>query len=120
MAKNVGYSEGGESLLVKALGYSAKLRIIDLFLSSPYFDFSKEELARELGMSKQTLYKNFRDLEELGMVTRTRRIGRAILYRVNVKNPFVKMLDEQVNKLSSEIAEKERRRTEKPVALEAR
>jgi AcrR family transcriptional regulator len=112
--------ETGQSLLVKALGYSPKLRIIDLFLLSPYFDFSKEELVRELGMSKQTLYRNFRDLEELGMVTGTRMIGRAKLYRVNGKNLFVKMLNEQLNKLSLEISEKERRRSEKPAALEAR
>ena len=120
MAREVRYSETGHSLLVRALGYSPKLRIIDIFLSSPYFDFSKEELVRELGMSKQTLYKNFKDLEDLGIVSETRKIGRAILYRINVKNPFVKMLNEQVNELSLEIAEKETKRTEKPVAVTAR
>ena len=32
---------------------------------------------KELGMSKQTIYKNFKDLEELEMVTQTRTIGSA-------------------------------------------
>jgi len=120
MAREVRYSETGQSLLVKALGHSPKLRIIDIFLSSPYFDFSKEELVRELGMSKQTLYKNFKDLEELGIVAETRKIGRATLYRINVGNPFVKMLNEQVNKLSLEIAGKQLGRREKPLAATAR
>lgn len=119
MARNVRYIETGHSLLVRALGYSPKIRIIDIFLSSPYFDFSKQELVGELGMSKQTLYRNFKDLEDLGIVSQTRKIGRAILYRINVNNPFVKMLNEQVNKLSLEIAEKETKRTQKPIAVTA-
>ena len=48
MANEVRYSDTGQSLLIKALGYSPKLRIIDIFLTNPFFDFSKEELAREL------------------------------------------------------------------------
>lgn len=119
MTKSTRYSETGRSLLVKVLGHSPKLRIIDLFLSSPYFDFSKEELVRELGMSKQTLYRDFKDLEELGLVVKTRKIGRATLYRINAKNPFVKMLNGQVNRLSLEIAEKEAPRAAKPVAITA-
>jgi len=53
-------------------------------------------------MRKQTLYKNFKDLEELGMVKRTGKIGRPTLYRINFRNPFVSMLNAQVNKLSLE------------------
>ncbi len=62
----IAYKYLGDSLLTKALGYSPKMRILDIFMTSPYFDFSREELVKELGMSKQTLYKNFKDLEELG------------------------------------------------------
>jgi hypothetical protein len=40
MAKEVKYSKTGQSLLIKALGYSPKLRILDLFLTNPFFDFS--------------------------------------------------------------------------------
>lgn len=105
--REVGYSETGESLLLKALGYSPKLRIIDIFLASPYFDFSKEELMRELGMSKHTLYKNFKDLEELRLIVQTRKIGRATMYRINNQNPMVKTLNKQVNALSLEIADRQ-------------
>ncbi len=120
VAKEVRYHETGDSLLLKAFGYSTKLRIIDIFLMNPYFDFSKEELVKELGMSKQTLYKNYKDLEELGMVTQTRTIGRATMYKINLQNPMVKMINEQVNRLSLEIAEKELKRQEKPMVIRAR
>jgi len=73
------YKDLGETLLVKMFGYSPKLRILDIFMDNPYFDFSKSELVKELGMSKQTLYKNFKDLEDLGIVKVSRNIGRAVM-----------------------------------------
>ena len=107
MPREVLYSEMGDSILLKAFGYSPKLRIIDILLTNPFFDFSKEELTRELGMSKQTLYKNFKDLEELGVVLYSRKIGRAVMYKVNRQHPMVRKLDEMTNEISLQMAEKE-------------
>jgi biotin operon repressor len=101
------YKDTGESLLIKAFGYSPKLRIVDIFLTNPYFDFSREELAKELGMSKQTVYKNFKDLEDLGVVRVTRKIGRATMYTINKEHPLVKGLDKIVNEISFQIAEQQ-------------
>ncbi|MGC8961189.1 MAG: hypothetical protein ACP5K1_01925 [Candidatus Bathyarchaeia archaeon] len=55
----VRYKDLGETILIRMFGYSPKLRIMDMFLDNPYF--SKSEVVRELGMSEQTLYKNFKD-----------------------------------------------------------
>ena len=107
MHKEILYSQIGDSILLKAFGYSPKLRIIDIFLTSQFFDFSKEELARELSMSKQTVYKNFKDLEELGVVEYSRKIGRAVMYKLNRQHPVVRKLDEMTNEISLQIAEKE-------------
>jgi predicted transcriptional regulator len=104
------YKDTGDSLLLKVFGYSPKLRIIDIFLANPYFDFDKEELARELGMSKQTVYKNFKDLEELGVVKVSRRIGRATMYRIDRNYPLIKTLNESVNEASFQMAEHEGKR----------
>lgn len=109
MPAKVRYRDTGDSLLLKVFGYSPKLRIIDIFLTNPYFDFDKEELARELGMSKQTIYKNFKDLEELGVVKVSRNIGRATLYRINRDYPLINTLNESVNEASFEIAKQERK-----------
>jgi len=117
MSEEVRYRELGDSLLIKSFGYSPKLRMIDIFLTSPYFDFSKEELVRELGMSKQTIYKNFKDLEELGIVKVSRQVGRAKMYRINMENPLVKRLDEIITELSLQIAEQEKAKMEKPVPV---
>lgn len=116
--EEVRYKDLGESLLLKAFGHSPKLRVIDIFLTNPLFDFSKNELVKELGMSKQTLYKCFKDLEELGMVKVSRKIGRANLYKINLENPMVKMLNEYVTQLSLQIAEQEKAKMQKPVEAE--
>jgi DNA-binding transcriptional ArsR family regulator len=106
------YKDLGETLLVKMFGHSPKLRILDIFMDNPYFDFSKSELVKELGMSKQTLYKNFKDLEELEIVKVSRKIGRATMYRINVEHPLVKRLNEIVNEVSLQIAEQDKKKEE--------
>jgi len=113
----VKYKDLGESLLIKMFGNSPKLRILDFFLDNPYFDFSKSEVIRELGMSKQTFYKYFKDLEDLGIVKPTRKIGRATLYRINKEHPLVKKIDEIINEVSLQIAEKEAEKMKKTVPV---
>ena len=96
-----------ESILIKTLGYSPKLRIIDFFLDNPLFDFTKKEVIEALGMSKQTFYKYFQDLEKYGIVKVSRKIGRAKLYKLNLEHPLVEMLREYEKRISLNIAEKE-------------
>ena len=95
-----------ESILIKTLGDSPKLRIIDFLLDNPLFDFTKKEIIEALGMSKRTFYKYFPDLEKYGIVKVSRRIGRAKLYKINLEHPLVEMLREYEKKISLEIAKK--------------
>ncbi|MEM2897122.1 MAG: winged helix-turn-helix domain-containing protein [Candidatus Bathyarchaeia archaeon] len=106
-----------QSLLLKTLGDSPKLRIIDFFIDNPLFDFTKKEVIEALGMSKQTFYKYFVDIEKYGIVAVSRKIGRAKLYKINLSNPLVKMLKEYEIQLSLQIAEKETEKQAQAVAL---
>jgi len=105
------------SILLKTLGDSPKLRIIDFFLDNPLFDFTKKEVIEALGMSKQTFYKYFPELEEYGIVKVSRKISRAKLYKINLKHPLVNMLREYETKVSMQIAEKEAEKMKKPVTV---
>jgi len=107
-----------DSLLIKALGNSPKLRILDYLLDYKLNDFTKKEIVEALGMSKLTFYKYFKDLEELRLITASRKIGRATLYRINLENPIVRMLIEHERQLSLQIAEQEKAEMQKPVAVE--
>lgn len=95
-----------ESIIIKTLGDSPKLRIVDFFLDNPLFDFTKKEVIEALAMSKQTFYKYFPELEEYGIVKVSRKIGKAKLYKINVEHPLVKMLREYETKMLQEAAEK--------------
>ncbi len=105
-----------QSILLKTLGESPKLRIIDFFLDNPLFDFTKKEVIEALGMSKQTFYKYFADIEKYGIVNISRRIGKANLYKINPENPLIKMLKEYETELSLQIAEQESEKMKKPIA----
>jgi DNA-binding transcriptional ArsR family regulator len=106
-----------QSILLKTLGDSPKLRIIDFFLDNPLFDFTKKEVIEALGMSKQTFYKYFKDIEKYGIVNVSRKIGKAKLYKINLENPIVKMLREFETQLSLMIAEQEAEKMRKQIAI---
>jgi len=105
-----------DSLLVRALGSSPKLRILDYLLDYKLNDFTKKEIVEGSGMSKLTFYKYFKDLQELGLVTASRKIGRATLYKVNLENPIVRMLIEYERELSAQVAEQEAK-TQEPIPM---
>ena len=111
--------ESYNSLLIRALGNSPKLRILDYLLDYKLNDFTKKEIVEALGMSKLTFYKYFKDLEELGLVVASRKIGRATLYKVNLNNPIVKMLIEYETQLSLQIAEQEKAKMQKEAQAKA-
>jgi DNA-binding transcriptional ArsR family regulator len=104
-----------ESVVIKTLGNSPKLRMVDFFLDNPLFDFTKKEVIEALGMSKQTFYKYFPDLEEYGIVEVSRRIGRAKLYKINLEHPLVTTLREYEKKVSLQMAQKEAVKLRKPI-----
>lgn len=106
-----------QSILLKTLGDSPKLRIINFFLGNPLFDFTKKEVIEALGMSKQTFYKYFPEIEEYGIVTVSRRIGRAKLYKINLKHPLVSMLRDYETKASLQIAEEEAEKMRVPAKI---
>ncbi|MEM4253324.1 MAG: winged helix-turn-helix domain-containing protein [Candidatus Nitrosotenuis sp.] len=104
-----------QSLLMRVLGYSPKMRILDYLLDFPTNDFTKKEIIDALGMSKQTFYKYFDDLEDVGIVKVNRAIGKAKLYKVNYENPVVMDLVNMEKRLSLQIAEEEESKLKKPI-----
>lgn len=105
-----------QSLLMRILGYSPKMKILDYLLDFPTNDFTKKEIIGALGMSKQTFYKYFDDLEDVGIVKVNRAIGKAKLYKVNYENPMVVDLINMEKRLSLQIAEEQESKLKKPIA----
>ena len=83
-----------ETLFTKHLGNSPTIRIIDFFLDNPLFDYSKNEIIENLGMSRATFFKYWKVLEGSDTFKVTRKIGKAKLYVLNKDNDVIKKLIE--------------------------
>lgn len=108
------------SILIEELGGSPRLRIIDFFIDNAFMDFTKKEVIDALGMSRQTFYKYFTDVEKRNIVFVTRRVGRAKFYKLNRKNITVKALEEFITTISLDFAEQENLRMGKNVPAKAK
>jgi len=80
------------------------LKVIDFFLTFREFDYSKTQVAEEVGISRITIEKIWEKLVKDKIVIKTRNIGRAQLYKLNVKNLRVKSLIEMDMKMSAAAA----------------
>ncbi len=95
-----------ESLLLKILGRTPALRIIDFFMDNPFSGFTKREAIEALGMDKQKFHKHFEDLEELGIV-KVSKSRKTVLYKIDMQHPLVKGLYKMVTQASLKIAREE-------------
>jgi predicted transcriptional regulator len=108
-----------ETLLLKYLGTSPTLRIIDFFLDNPLSDYSKNEIAKNLAMSRVTFFKYWKELEKSGAVKPTREIGRATLFKLDRASDVVKQLVKLDMTLSRKTMEKAVAESTKPVTVSA-
>ncbi len=81
-----------ETSLLKYLGGSPMLRLIDFFLDNPLSDYSKNEIVGNISMGRVTFFKYWRELERSGAVKATRHVGRATMFELDRKNGAVRQL----------------------------
>ncbi len=82
-----------ESLLLRVLGgKNPTLKILDFMIGNLAFDHSKTEIAEGAKISRTTLFTAWGSLEEYEIVSLTREVGRAKMFKLNMNNPVVKKL----------------------------
>ncbi|HEX9846370.1 MAG TPA: hypothetical protein VGA92_07925 [Candidatus Nitrosotenuis sp.] len=109
-----------ETLLLKYLGPSPVLRIIDFFLDNPLFDYSKNDIIKNLEMGRVTFFKYWAELEKSGAVKVTRRVGRATMYKLDRENEVVKHLVKLDMALAKRTMEKASEQYKKPITVKSR
>ena len=75
-------------------GDSPIVKVIDFFLDNREFDYSLTDIAKNADIGWSTLHQFWNNIVKLGIVTKTRKIGRAELYKLNPNSPLVKKLIE--------------------------
>ncbi len=83
-----------DTLFLKLFGKTPVTRVLDFLIDNASFEHTKTEIAREIGISRTTLHKIWKTLEEFEIVVETGRSGKAKKYRLNKKNPIVQKLIE--------------------------
>ena len=66
--------------------------MLDFLIDQIGYDYSKTEIAEHSGIGWTTINRHWRTLEDWNLVTPTRKIGRATLYKLNEENPIVSQL----------------------------
>ena len=81
-------------IFVKVLGNSPKARVLDYLIETRGLDICLTDLARNSGVSRVTIIRMWKELIKEKMIIFTRTIGRAKMFKLNEKNPYIeKMID---------------------------
>lgn len=83
------------------------VKVLDFFLTFSEFDYSKSQVADEIGISRITVEPIWKKLIKNSFLQKTRIVGRAEMYRLNKTSPRVKELLELDLKLSAAAADEE-------------
>lgn len=73
-------------------GDSPTIKVLDFLIDNQEFDYSLTDIAKSAEIAWSTLHDFWPRLVKLNVVRRTRKIGRAELYKLNGSNPLVKKL----------------------------
>lgn len=83
-------------------GDTPKIRVLEFLLEGRELDWSLGDIAEGAGINRVTLFRLWPKLERLKIVTHTRDIGNAKLYKLNMNNSRVKNLAELFDKIINE------------------
>jgi DNA-binding MarR family transcriptional regulator len=79
-----------ETLFLRTFGIKSPVfRILDYLMDNKAYDYSKTDIAKGAGISRTTLSSAWENLEKNGLVSETREVGRAKMYKLNLKSPVV-------------------------------
>jgi len=81
-----------KSIFLQVFGDTPQLRIYDFLIDNHFFDFPLTEIAREANVSYKSLQKIFPEMIKLGIIKKTRRIGKSNYFQPNIDHPFFRRL----------------------------
>lgn len=85
-------SYADDAPLVHVFGKTGKVKIITALLSERDCDLNVSDIAEIGGVARSTIYNNINDLQEMGIVVKTREIGGGPMYQINTENELVQYI----------------------------
>ena len=96
-----------ETILTHLLGSAPKVKLLELLLLGRDFDYCISDLAEYAGVGRATIYRMLDDMLKSEFIKKTRKLGRIQLYKLNQKNPEVKLMLKMFDELLKINSEKE-------------
>ncbi len=97
-----------KTVLEKAFGESAVLKILDVLMEHPSMDYSKKDLAEAAEVAESTVHRSWDKIEQMEAVEESRKYGKTRLYKLNQDSDIVK----QLYKLDQELRDREEHKKE--------
>ena len=106
-----------DTLFIKTFGDTPVMRVLMFLLENNIFDYPKTEIARNVHISRTTLNTFWDEFVKRGIVKKTRNVGRATFYQINMNNPIVKRIDALNNAICKAYSEDELVEPAEPAAV---
>ncbi|MFH1592362.1 MAG: winged helix-turn-helix domain-containing protein [Candidatus Woesearchaeota archaeon] len=81
-----------KSIFLEVVGDSSTMKVLQYLIEGRDFDYTLTDIAENAGVSWGTLHTIFPRLIKRNIVIKTRDIGRAKLYKINIENQIAKKL----------------------------
>ena len=93
---------------IETFGDTPRIRILNFLLcEGKYFDYSLTDIMKNSSVSWHTLKEIFPQLLGMGIVKKTRKVGRATMYQLDAENERARELLELRLKMCRDAAKKE-------------
>ena len=79
-----------KSVFLEREGYTPKNKVLDFLIVAQDFDYSLKEIAKYSNISYPCIKQLKKELLKDKWITLTRKVGKAQMYKLNIKNPMVK------------------------------
>ncbi len=84
--------EKEKSIFVEFMGDTPLVRIMDFLIEKRPFETTKEEIIKETGVARNSLFTVWKRLEKFEIVLKTRSIGKAGLFVLNDRSEIVQQI----------------------------
>jgi len=79
-------TEQNKSAFLEYFGDTPKLKFLNFLIGNYFWDFNMTDMAKESGISYNSLMTFFNEFLERGILIKTRRVGKADMYKFNTQN----------------------------------
>jgi DNA-binding transcriptional ArsR family regulator len=102
--KNNTEAFGEETALTTLLGDHPKVKMLSVLIAESR-DITVSQIAERAGISRSTVYDHIEDLQEIGIVDRTRKVGGSPLYQIDRENDTAEQFAQLEWTLLDDVAE---------------